>query len=235
MQNNLKLVIWTLAAMIALWFIALTINRNIFSHSDIDRSILGVITINKTDVGNQCGDEYVNSNELIEYKMNNNSQIVYLCPQGYWPIQKTVIAESLTPAFRASINPLLRDKLDKYYPAAAPQTTTANPVAPAAPAPAPATTQPTATEGVPVIPQAAAGVAPVAPQPAAGETQAQQPDANAQPDQSGTPQPIQPAQVKGLFAPPGQKQAAPKPVEPAKPAQPENPFIANPAPSAPAQ
>ena len=210
MQDNLKLIIWTLAGLVAAWFITMAVSRNIFLHTDVDRSLTGVVSIAKTDIGTQCGEEYVNSNALIEYKLNSSNQIVYLCPQGWSPIQKTVMAGNLGDDFRAQINPLQRNKLNKYYPG------TEKPAAPinstlASPAAAPVQ-----------APQQPAAVTPAA-----------------APDQQGAldaPPPIQPVREKGLFAPPAPpaQQTAPAPTPPAKPAAPDNanPFLGNPAPAA---
>jgi hypothetical protein len=132
MQDNLKLIIWTLVGLIGAWFIAMTINRNIFLHSDVDRSIVGIMAISKTDIADSCGTEYVNSNEVVEYKLNSSGQIMYLCPQGWWPIQKVIAAGTITDEFRSRIAPVMRSKLNRFYPQAAAGTaqTTTQPTLP---------------------------------------------------------------------------------------------------------
>lgn len=116
MQQNLVLIFYTLIAIVVLWFLTMTVSRNLFLHSDSDLSISGTVAINDTDIGNQCGDDYTNSSEPVEYKLNNEGKIVYLCPQGLWPIQSKVVAATLTDQFRNSLSPAAQAKLLQLYP-----------------------------------------------------------------------------------------------------------------------
>jgi hypothetical protein len=131
MQENIKLVIYTIVGLFVLWFIAMTVNRNIFLHSDIDGTFYGTVAMNKTDIGEQCGSETSNNFEMIEYKLNQKDQIIYLCPQGLWPIQKTVIAVNVSDDLRRTFSPAVFAKINAIYPpvatVAAPTLNTAAP------------------------------------------------------------------------------------------------------------
>ncbi|MDR3476638.1 MAG: hypothetical protein P4M14_01235 [Gammaproteobacteria bacterium] len=116
MQQNLVLIIWTIIGIIAVWFLAMAINRNIFLHTDADLSVYGSVAIINTDIGNQCGDEYINSTEQVEFKLTQTGKIVYLCPQGWSPLQKKVTAVTLTDEFRRSLRPNELDKVSIHYP-----------------------------------------------------------------------------------------------------------------------
>lgn len=122
MRGNLIVILWTLIGIAVAWFLMMSISRNIFLHSDIDISVYGTVPMNITDIGNQCGDDYVNSNERIEFKLNTAGKIVYLCPQGLSPIQKKVTAVILTDDFRNTLRPNEQAKVFISYPlqAAAP-------------------------------------------------------------------------------------------------------------------
>jgi hypothetical protein len=116
MKGNLVLIIWTIIGIIAAWFLAMTINRNIFLHTDADLSVYGTVAINNTDIGNQCGDEFINSSERVEFKLTQTGRIMYLCPQEWSPIQKKVTAVTLTDDFRRSLRPNELDKVSIHYP-----------------------------------------------------------------------------------------------------------------------
>jgi hypothetical protein len=139
MQGNIKLIIYTIAGLFVLWFIALTVNRNIFLHTDIDGAFYGTVAMNKTDIGDQCGSNNSNNYEIIEYKLNARGQIVYLCPQDLWPIQKIVIAATVSDDLRRTFAPVVQKRIATLYPPpaqpAVPALNTAPPPPDAAPAP----------------------------------------------------------------------------------------------------
>jgi hypothetical protein len=116
MQENLRLIMWTAVGVIAIWFIAMTVNRNIFTHANVARRIVGTVPMSKTDIGDKCGSEYVSSDRLVEFKLNSTGQIVYLCPQGLWPIQQSVIAITLSHEFITRLSPEVAARLEIYYP-----------------------------------------------------------------------------------------------------------------------
>jgi hypothetical protein len=147
-MENMRLILWTVVAAAAIWFITMTVNRNIFNHSNVERSLTGTIPMSRTDIGDKCGAQYVNANEFVQYKVTPTGQLVYLCPQGLWPIQTTVNAVTLTPDFRNTVSPTFRAKLDLYYPPAGATQTNNNPFNTTPPA--------TSTQGVPTAPVFAA-------------------------------------------------------------------------------
>lgn len=116
MQENLSLFIWILAAIVAAWFLALVINKNMFFNYNADPFIKGNVRIKDTDIGTQCGAGLQDSNVLVEYKFTTDGHIVYLCPQGLWPVQKEVTAVTLTPAFRQSLAAIQLKRIDVFYP-----------------------------------------------------------------------------------------------------------------------
>ena len=116
MRGNLVLILWTFIGIAAVWFLAMSINRNIFLHSDIDMTVYGTVPMNITDIGSQCGDEYASSNEQVEFKLNTEGRIVYLCPQGWSPLQKKVTAVILTDNFRRTLRPNEQTKVSINYP-----------------------------------------------------------------------------------------------------------------------
>ncbi len=111
MQENLRLVMLTLFSLMALWFISMSINRNIFMHTD--REFAGTVPYIRTDIGTQCGAN-LSPTLFVEYKLNTKGQIVYLCPQGMWPIQKQVVANTLTPELKQLMGG--SGRLDLLYP-----------------------------------------------------------------------------------------------------------------------
>jgi hypothetical protein len=111
MQENIRLVMLTIISLIALWFISMTVNRNIFMHTD--REIAGTVPYIRTDIGTQCGSN-LSPTQFVEYKLNTKGQIIYLCPQGLWPIQKQVVANTLTPELKQLMGGSA--KLELLYP-----------------------------------------------------------------------------------------------------------------------
>lgn len=109
--------IWTVAAIIVAWFVTLTINRNLFLNTNIDPIVQGTTIIANTDIGTRCGSD-VNKNEVIEYKLSAAGKIIYLCPLGFWPVQKEIVAVTLTPDFRRQLNPAQLAKIKVFYPEA---------------------------------------------------------------------------------------------------------------------
>lgn len=207
MQANLRLVVWTLVGVAALWFVIMTANRNLFLHSDVDRTFYGTIAISQTDIGDQCGADYRNSFEPVEYKMNAQGQIVYLCPQGIWPIQRTVVAATIPNNFRKILSPTLIKKLDVVYaPPAAVTNTMGSPAAQQQAAPPPAIANP-------FSPAEEQGTA--TPPPAAQEQE--QPAAPQQQEQPAAPQ----QQAQPIVTPQQQPMVQPR-VHPASPSQPLN-------------
>ena len=116
MQDTIRLIIYTILTVIGVWFITMTINTHMFLHSDIDPLVNGFIPLNKTDVGGQCGPEYENSARVIDYKLNTENQIVYLCPQGISPIRTTVVAARISDFFRNKLRPDQLAKVNAAYP-----------------------------------------------------------------------------------------------------------------------
>ncbi len=114
-MQNFPLLLWTIIGLAAAWLIAMTVNRNIFMHYDIDRTVQGTTLVKFTDIADQCGTN-TDPNDAVEYKLSEEGQIIYLCPQGIWPIQKVVAAVTLTPEFRRRLNPLLLKKIVQFYP-----------------------------------------------------------------------------------------------------------------------
>jgi hypothetical protein len=100
MQENIRLVMWTIVSIIA-----------VFMH--VDKEIAGTVPYIRTDIGSKCG-ENLNSTLFVEYKLNTKGQIIYLCPQGVWPIQKQVVADVLSPELRQLIGG--GSKLELLYP-----------------------------------------------------------------------------------------------------------------------
>lgn len=116
MQSNLGLIIWTVIGFVAAWVFAMSISRNSFLHYDVDASVVGVVNISKTDIGDQCGTDAQASDEKVDYKLDEKNKIVYLCPQTWWPIQDTVIAATITDAFKNSLSPAQQAKVIAAYP-----------------------------------------------------------------------------------------------------------------------
>jgi hypothetical protein len=112
MQENIRLVMWTIVSLAGLWFITMTVNRNLFMHTD--REFAGTVPYIRTDIGSRCGVN-IQSTEFVEYKLNTKGQIVYLCPQGFWPLQKQVVAVILSPELRLLVGH--SDRLGLLYPA----------------------------------------------------------------------------------------------------------------------
>ena len=193
MQDNLRLMIFTIIGVVVAWFMVMIIDIHMFLHSDINDSVSGEVPMMRTDIGDQCGSEYVNSATLVDFKLNNSGQIVYLCPLGMSPIRKTVIANTLPAAFRNSLTPAQKAKITVTYPDLTPQ------VIPAAQPMNGAVPQ----QVVPVQSAAPAAQANPAPAPSAATIPVQQPAAPVvqeapQPQQQpmgNTPPPIQPNSI----------------------------------------
>jgi len=115
MQENSRFLLFVLSSVIGIWILVMAVNRNLFLHMDADLTVYGSTTIVNTDIGDRCGTG-INPNTQIEYKLNLKGEIVYLCPQGFWPIQKVVIANTLSEQFRNSLNPGAADKVLQHYP-----------------------------------------------------------------------------------------------------------------------
>jgi hypothetical protein len=145
MQENLRLMLWTAVAVAAVWFVVMTVSVHMFLHPDADDVVCGT---------------------LVDYKLNLENQIVFLCPQGLSPLRKQVVARSISDEFRKNLPRVQLIKVNQIYPvAAANATATPAPVdTVAAPAQAPSTNAPSTVpaEVIPVQPPAAAA-APVAP------------------------------------------------------------------------
>jgi hypothetical protein len=118
MQDNLRLVMWTVAALVAAWVIVMTAQRNLFIYSDVNSGLHGTIPMDKTDIGAQCGAKWVNSNQQVIYKVDNAGHLLYLCPRGLWPIQDTIQAAALTNGFKTSVSDETLSALNVLYPGA---------------------------------------------------------------------------------------------------------------------
>jgi hypothetical protein len=132
MQDMLRLMILTTIGVVITWFIVMTVDTHAFLQADIDPTVSGIIPMNRTDIGAQCGEEYENSNHVVTYKLNSKNQIVYLCPLGIWPIRNTVVAVNLTDQFRKTLTPAALQKINATYapePAAASVNPTSQPAA----------------------------------------------------------------------------------------------------------
>jgi hypothetical protein len=151
MQDALRTIMFTIIGLVILWFIAMTVDTHIFLDTDIDTVVFGTVPMNRTDIGDRCGQEYVNDTTLVDYKMNSSGAMVYLCPLGLSPIRTKVTANSIPDAFRRTLTPPQQIKVLSYYP-----------VAPAAAA-APVTTAPAATAPQPVAPTSAPATTPAPP------------------------------------------------------------------------
>lgn len=113
MQGNFRLILWTIVSMATAWVVAMSINRIIFSRDSVSS---GLVAIKNTDIGTQCGGESENNEDLVEYSVNTQGMVTYLCPQEFWPIQKIVTAVTLTEEFRKSLPIVDHSKVDAYYP-----------------------------------------------------------------------------------------------------------------------
>jgi hypothetical protein len=202
MQDTLRLMVFTVIGVIGIWFVIMSINVHLFLHTDIDSDVSGIVPISRTDIGNQCGDQYQNSNEFVDFKLNTGNQIVYLCPLGISPIRHTVIATTLTDKFKALLTPKQLAKISAAYAASGDPSQTSdddNTVTAEALQHAPAAQQPT---GQPVAPTASNN--PMAPQ-----QQSAQP--GPQPSNQMAPQQqyAQPTQQPGNQMAPQQQSAQP--------------------------
>jgi hypothetical protein len=119
MQSNLRLLIWTLVGILAVWFIVMSADVYLFTHSDADEVVYGTVAMNRTDIGDRCGTAYVNSPTLIDFKLNSQGQIVYLCPLGVSPVRETVVAMTIPDMERRGFTPAQQAKINATYPVAA--------------------------------------------------------------------------------------------------------------------
>ena len=114
MQDNLRFFLWIVVTLLVAWFTTMTVSRNLFFNYNADSLVSGTVAIQNTDIGNQCGAP--SSNELIDYKLTRDGKIIYLCPLGFWPIQKRIVAINLTDNFRKNLPTPFLSKISVYYP-----------------------------------------------------------------------------------------------------------------------
>ena len=158
MQDALRTIMFTIIGLVILWFIAMTVDTHLFLNTDVDSVVFGSVPMNRTDIGDRCGQEYVNDGTLVDYKMNSSGAIVYLCPLGLSPIRGKVTANTVPDAFRRTLTPPQQIKVLSYYPmvpaAAAvlvnPSATTSTTAVPAQPGEAPVATAPATTPAPPM-------------------------------------------------------------------------------------
>ncbi len=146
MQSFVSFIVWTLAAVIIAWFLTLSINRYLFYYSNVNTIIQGEIRISDTDIGTQCGSG-INPLLMVDYKLTEDGRILFICPQGWWPIQREVITRTISTNFRKRLTQIQRTELNKYYPEVVPtqQMIPAQPMGVNAPPPVintPVTTEP---------------------------------------------------------------------------------------------
>jgi hypothetical protein len=137
MQENIRLMIFTAVGVVIVWFIIMIIDVHVFLHSDINETVSGNIPMSRTDIGDRCGSEYVNSNTVVDYKLNMEGQIVYLCPTGISPIRSRVTAMVIPEAFRRSLTPAQQAKVLMTYPGVIPPSPSTIPASQGGQRPAP--------------------------------------------------------------------------------------------------
>jgi hypothetical protein len=120
MQEIFRRLVWLIAGFMGVWLLAMAVSQSIFSRIDSDFIVRGTIAINNTDIDNQCGMAAKNSNAYVEYKLTVSGRVIYLCPLGWWPIQKRVVAKVLTDNFKRAIPPDYLMKIKPFYPDVAP-------------------------------------------------------------------------------------------------------------------
>jgi hypothetical protein len=153
MQSTLRIAILTVVGLLVIWFMIMTVDIHMFLHTDADDIVFGTVPMNRTDIGDRCGTEYVNSTTMVDFKLNGEGQIVYLCPPGISPIRSTVTAVTLSDAFRKMLSPAQQVKVIASYPAVQAVTPAAQPNVPqtnAAQPPAAAPSQPMSNTPPPV-------------------------------------------------------------------------------------
>jgi hypothetical protein len=116
MQDSIRLIIFTTIAVVLAWFVVASIDTHLFLNTNADPVAWGIIPMSRTDIGNQCGDEYQNSNVMVNFKLNTSNQIVYLCPRGLSPIRSTVVAKSISDNFRKSLTSIQLARVNAAYP-----------------------------------------------------------------------------------------------------------------------
>lgn len=120
-MHTAKIFIWVLGALLAIWIFSFLINQYLFLYYDIQDNFRGVVAMRDTDINDRCGEEWKNnSTRYVHYKFDEDDEIVYLCPITWWPIQQTVAAETVTPAFLKTLRP---DRLQKIIAAYPPEST----------------------------------------------------------------------------------------------------------------
>jgi hypothetical protein len=213
MQDNLRLVMWTLAALIGAWVVTMTVQRNMFIYSNVSAGLHGVVSMNKTDIGGQCGAKWVNSTQQVLYKVDNAGHLLYLCPRGLWPIQNTIQGVTLTNGFKSSVSDETLSALNVLYPGATNPVSDPGAVINAPPAQTSTPVQPVAPSRQQVV------TPPSSPLTAAPHLTTPLNQIQAQPSQNGP-------QGAGSQTVPGGKRAPA-----AKPLDASNPFLGAPAPN----
>jgi hypothetical protein len=160
MQANLRFFLYAVFGVLAIWFLIMVIDTQVFLHTNADDIVSGTVPMNRTDIGDRCGAEYDKSVSLVDYKLTPEGQIIYQCPLGLSPIRRKVTAIMITDAFRQFLRPAQLTRILQFYPVAAtapaagavvvtPTTTPGAPAETATPAPVPVPTPPPAMSSAP--------------------------------------------------------------------------------------
>jgi hypothetical protein len=105
MQANLRFFLYAVFGVLAIWFLIMVIDTQVFLHTNADDIVSGTVPMNRTDIGDRCGAEYDKSVSLVDYKLTPEGQIIYQCPLGLSPIRRKVTAIMITDAFRQFLRP----------------------------------------------------------------------------------------------------------------------------------
>ncbi|MES2217195.1 MAG: hypothetical protein V4501_02160 [Pseudomonadota bacterium] len=149
MQSTLRWFILTVVGLFVIWFMIMTVDIYVFLHTDADDVVFGTVPMNRTDIADRCGTEYVNSGTMVDFKLNGGGQIVYLCPLGLSPIRSKVTAVTLPDAFRKILTPAQQIKVIATYPMTV-QSLTPPAAQPSNANPTPDTTAPVAAPAEPM-------------------------------------------------------------------------------------